>query len=216
MQDNDTITIDSLIDQINELHLDQFQQDQLLSLLLYSDKNKFTLEADKKLAIYQIKRFLHDWPQSPSDPLGLVLITSIPDEVINHNYLNPQEILPVSCDFHCDSLLIYLITKELNLVSSSQITEQIKSAIWYCSSRLNYRSHLNLVTRKEERYPELEEEIKINHGFLWDLIKDTCIRIMTNRCKDLFTEVNIYHSKLEFIHYLLLKTIYEDVSDIHV
>lgn len=175
-----SIEYKDLIDYMCMLNLDNGIHNTLLSLLLYNDKNTFMLEGDKVLGYYFIRRIIKDI----SDGYG-VQINNFIDRYDKVNfsldvreipYIEYNNINPAACDFHCDPKIIYLVKDYLKLDDNP---EDIKSCIWYMSSRLNKRNHYDYRNDKILDYTDRETEIQEKYGSLWDKIKEI-YQIYTN------------------------------------
>lgn len=160
--------------------LEYSNSDNLLSLLLYNDKNKFMLDGDKILGYFYIEQ-LKGLPGASFD------INSINLSLNNIPYLAYSEINIVACDFHCDPTLIRLLQTSCNADEHT-----LKKCIWYMSSRINRREHLNLTTNIVEQFPEYEQAISDKYSTLWSQIRETCYRTMLSRVLVLYSMANKY------------------------
>ena len=161
---------------------DYSNRNNLLSLLLYNDRNKFMLAGDKVLGYFTIEQikglsgFSYD-------------INSINCDLNKIAYLSYSDINIVACDFHCDPTLIKLLQTSFPGVADEQT---LKSCIWYMSSRINKRQHLNLVTNEVKEFLEYEQLILDKYSSLWLKIRETCYRIMLSRVLMLYPTANRY------------------------
>jgi len=176
-------------DDINILKVDEDKRNVLLSLLLFNDKNTFTLKGDQILGYYYIRRFLSDYQKNNSN-LNLPDINELSINLDNLNYITIGDINIVSCDFHCDRLLIPLLQQQIkNKLSLDINNDFIKKCIWYCCSSINRRRYYDIGENKEVIYNDLisEEYIK-----LWSQIEIMCYQIIVKRLPILAKMSNEY------------------------
>lgn len=166
------ITIDGLLEEVHKDDLSSRHSDILLSLLFFNDRGVFTLESDKKLGGYYIKRFLDDWKESRN----LYYDNHLNEINVNLEeipYLKPDEILYIACDHHCDKFLVTKICKEFNLDDIF-----VRKLIWYSCSRHNVRQRYDLKTGKISVDQEFEDMIKETYGEIWIKVKKRVYEIM--------------------------------------